>query len=326
MRAIHLEKTGAPDVLQLRDTPAPGCGDNEVLLDIACCGCNWADTMVRSGCYPHPMNYPMIIGFEVSGTVAAVGSGVTKFKAGDRVCAILTNGGGYAEQVAVAEEDVMPIPDELSFELAAAFPIQGLTVYHMLHTVYRVKPGDKVLCHAIGGGVGLYATQMAVHAGAGVIGTVGTAGKEELPLAYGAGRVVNYKQEDFVEAALEFSGGAGVDLAIDSLGAATLDRTYDAMRYLGHVINIGEAEGDPFNNIRERTMPKSISFTRFHLQHVIPGSPLWEQGRKYVVEALLDGWLKVNIVEKFPLAQAAEMHRRLESRQVAGKLLLAVNE
>ena len=326
MRAIHLEKTGTPDVLQFRDTPAPGYGDNEVLLDVVYCGCNWADTMVRSGSYPHPMNYPMIIGFEVSGTVIAAGSNVTKVKEGDRVCAILTNGGGYAEQVAVAEEDVMPIPDGLPFDLAAAFPIQGLTVYHMLHTVYRIKPGDKVLCHAIGGGVGLYATQMATHAGAEVMGTVGTQGKEKLPLEYGARRVVNYKEEDFVEAAIEFSDGVGIDVAIDSLGASTLDRTYDAMRYLGHVINIGEAEGEPFTNIRERTMPKSISFTRFHLQHIIPGSPLWEKGRKYVIDALLDGWLRVNIAEKFPLERAAEMHERLESRQVAGKLLLAVNE
>lgn len=326
MRAVSLEAPGNPDVLQPCEIPEPTYGDNELLLDIAFCGCNWADTMVRSGVYPHPMSYPMVLGFEVSGTVLATGTAVTKFKAGDRVCAILEQGGGYAEQAAIAEKDVMHIPDALSFELAAAFPIQALTVYHMLHTVYKLKPGDNVLCHAIGGGVGLLVTQMATWAGANVIGTLGTPGKEVLPLEYGAKRVINYCNEDFVEATLEATQGQGVDLAIDSLGAATLDRTFEAMQYLGHIINIGEAEGVPFNNIRERCMAKSVSFTRFHTQHVGPGTPLWEKGRKYVVDALVDGWLEIPIYEKFPLNQAAEMHRRLESRQVSGKLLLSNKE
>ena len=323
MRMVYLDGPGDPDVLKPGEAPVPECGNNEVLLDIEFCGCNFADTMARAGTYPHPMQYPMIMGFEVSGTVLEVGSEVSGFKAGDRVCAILEQAGGYAEQVAVAEQHVMPIPDELSFELAAAFPIQALTVYHMLYTVYDLKPGDTVLCHAIGGGLGLLVTQMATHAGANVIGTYGTAGKEVLPLKYGAKRVINYKEEDFIEAAMEFTEGRGVQLAIDSLGATTLDRTYDAMANLGHVINIGEAEGEPFKNIRERILPKSITFTRFHTQHVGPGSELWEEGRKYVVDALVDGWLEIPIYEKFPLEQAAEMHRRMESRQVSGKLLLS---
>ena len=326
MRAVSLNEPGSPDVLQPCEVPVPEYGDNEVLIDLEFCGCNWADTMVRSGCYPHPMQYPMILGFEVSGTVIAAGSKVTKFKAGDRVCAILERAGGYAEQVAAEEMHVMHIPDKLSFELAAAFPIQALTVYHMLQTVYKLKPGDNVLCHAIGGGLGLLVTQMATHMGANVFGTVGTKGKEKLPLEYGAKLVVNSREQDFVKEIMDFTEGEGIDLAIDSLGASTLDKTYDVMKNLGHIINIGEAEGEPYKNIRERILPKSLTFTRFHTQHVGPGTDKWEEGRKYVVDALVDGWLQIPIYETFPLDQAAEMHRRLESRQVAGKVLLSNKE
>lgn len=326
MRAITIEKKGGAEVLKLNEASIREPDDNEVVIDVVYCGCNWADTQVRSGIYPHPITYPMIIGFEISGKVIQTGKQVTRAAVGDRVCAILSNGGGYAEQVVASENDIMQIPDDLPLDVAAAFPIQALTAYHMLHTVYQIQPGDNLICHAIGGGVGLYVTQLAKHAGANVIGTLGTKGKEERALEYGADRIVNYNNEDFVKAALEFTDNKGIDIAIDSLGAKTLDRTFGVMRNLGHVINIGEAEGEPFKNIRERILPKSLTFTRFHLQHVEPASPLWEKGREYVIRGIINRWLRVPIVEKFPLKQASEMHRRLESRQVSGKLLLATQE
>jgi NADPH2:quinone reductase len=157
-----------------------------------------------------------------------------------------------------------------------------------------------------------------------VIGTTGTPGKETRALAYGAERVVVTGQEDFQAAVLDFTQGRGVDLAIDSYGATMLDRTFDVVRRLGHVISIGEAEGQPFKNIRERILPRSQTFTRLHLGHVEQGSPEWHAGLDHVLAGLSDGWLKVPIEGVFPLAEAAEMHRRLEGRGVAGKLLLAV--
>jgi NADPH2:quinone reductase len=179
-----------------------------------------------------------------------------------------------------------------------------------------------VRVNAIGGGVGLCCTQLAVQAGARVIGTTGTPGKEKRALEYGASKVVVTSQEDFVKAALDFSGGKGVDLAIDSYGATMLDRTFDAVRKLGHIISIGEAEGQPFKNIRERILPRSQTFTRLHLGHVDQASPEWKAGVGHVLEGLAAGWLKIPIEGVFPLAEAAEMHRRLEGRHVAGKLLL----
>ena len=324
MRAIVVDKPGGLEALELREVAEPEVGPDDVLIDTAYCGCNWADTQRRQGIYPHPVEYPDIIGREVSGTVAALGDAVEGLAVGDRVVASARNG-GYAERCAARAAMVTALPDAVPLDVGAAFQVQGQTAYHMLHTVYRVKAGDTVLVHAAGGGVGLMVVQLAVHAGARVIGTVGTPGKEVKALDYGASLVVNLNQGDFVAAALEMTEGAGVDLAIDSLGAATLDRTFDAVRLLGHVINIGEAEGVPYRNIRERILPRSQTFTRFHLGHLTERPDLWHAGNAYLLAAIADGWLDVPIIARFPLGQARAMHARLEGRGVAGKLLLDVH-
>ena len=322
MKAVVIHATGGPEQLTLADMPDPVPGRGEVLVDVAYAGCNWADTQVRMGIYPHPMTYPMVLGFEVAGTVSALGPGVTNVQVGDRVATFPDKGGAYAEKCIAPALGLIKLPDGVSLDVAAAFPIQALTAYHMLYTIYGLRRGDSVLVNAIGGGVGLACTQLAVHAGARVIGTVGTPGKEKRALAYGAERVVLTRTEDFEKAVLDFSQGKGVDLAIDSYGATMLDRTFNVVKKLGHVISIGEAEGQPFKNIRERILPKSQTFTRLHLGHVDQASPEWQAGIDHVLSGILAGWLKVPIEGVFPLAEAAEMHRRLEGRHVAGKLLL----
>jgi NADPH:quinone reductase and related Zn-dependent oxidoreductases len=201
--------------------------------------------------------------------------------------------------------------------------VQALTAYFMLHLIGRVQPGWVVLIHAVGGGVGLCLTQLAVKAGAKVIGSVGAAGKERRPLEFGASRVVNREEEDFVAAALEMTGGRGVDLLLDSLGALTLDRSFAALRTLGHAISYGEAEGRPFPNLWERMVPKSLTLTRFHMGHVQVGSADWRAAVSYVLAGIVEGWLRIPIEGTYPLREAAAMHARLESRKVAGKLLLA---
>ena len=165
------------------------------------------------------MTYPMILGFEVSGTVAALGPGVTGVAVGDRVAVFPDKGGAYAEKCVASASGLIKLPTKVGLDVGAAFPIQALTAYHMLFTVYKLKRGDTVLVNAIGGGVGLQCTQLAVHAGARVIGTTGTRGKEKRALDYGAARVVVTSQEDFEKAVLDFTGGKGVDLAINSYGA-----------------------------------------------------------------------------------------------------------
>jgi NADPH:quinone reductase len=213
----------------------------------------------------------------------------------------------------------------MGLDIAATFPIQGLTAWHLLHNVSVTKPGDVVLIHAIGGDVGLFATQLAVRAGATVIGTVGTKGKEARALAYGAAKVVNREDEDFVEAAMSFTQGKGVDKVLDSTGASILDRSFSTIRKLGHVVSFGEAEGRPFPNLWERLVAKSLTFTRFHLGHADFSSAAWRQSIDAVVGGIMDRSLKVPLEETFPFNEAGAMLDRLASRQVAGKLILAVN-
>ena len=326
MKAVIVKEPGGLDQLAVADRPDPTPGADDVVIDVAFCGLNWADTMIRVGTYPHPFTYPVIPGLEAAGRVAAIGRNVADVKRGDRVIGINEKGGGYAEKFVVPKEWVFPLPAGIPFEIGAAFPVQALTAYHMLHTIARIDQADWVLVHAIGGGVGLYCTQLAVKAGARVIGTVGTPGKEKRALEYGARRVVLTSAEDFEAAVMEVTGGRGVDLAIDSLGAKTLDCTFNVVRKLGKVISIGEAEGVPYQNIRERLLPRSLTFTRFHIGHVDPGSRAWRDGLRYVMSAIEDGWLKVPIEGIYNLDEARDMQARIESRKLSGKLLLRVSD
>lgn len=325
MRAIVLKAPGGdPGDMVVEDVAEPAAGPGEVVVAVAYGGCNFADTMMRSGTYPHPKGYPIGAGLEFSGHVTALGPGVSGVAVGDRVTTFNESAGGFAERCAVPAARLIKLPDAIALDVGAAFNIQAMTAWSMLHVVSETKPGDVVLIHAIGGGVGLYLTQLAVRAGAPVIGTVGTAGKEARALEYGAAKVINRNDEDFVPAVLDFTEGRGVDKILDSTGATILDRSFGCIRNLGHVVSIGEAEGKPLANLWERLVRGSLTFTRFHLGHSQFGSPAWRDGVAVVVGAIADGSLQVPIEQTFPFEQCAAMYDRLESRQVSGKLLLEV--
>ena len=263
--------------------PVPAAG--EVLIEVAFAGCNWSDVQKRRGVYPDPVSYPAIIGLEVSGRVRAVGAGVRGLAAGDRVAALTGPRmlGGYAERVAVPAAYVMRLPAALPLDVGAAFPVVALTAYHLLRTAHRVREGEVVLVHSIGGAVGLLLTQIATAFGATVLGTVGAAGKGDRALAYGAALVIDRSREDFVAAALAFTRGRGVDLVIDSLGADVLPRSFDALRPFGRVINIGEAAGYPDFPVRPKLYERSTALAGFELLHAGPGSARWRRGVRYVL-------------------------------------------
>ena len=325
MRAILITAPGVENNLSIVEVQEPSPGPGQVLIDVAYGGCNFADTMIAKGTYPHPKGYPIVGGLEVSGRIAGLGPGVDGVAVGDRVAAFSEEAGGFAERCVVPAERLARIPDAMSLEVAATFPIQALTAWHILHNVSVTKPGDVILLHAIGGGLGLFATQLAVQAGATVIGTVGTRAKEKRALECGAALVVNRQDEDFVAAVMAFTRGKGVDKLIDSTGASILDRSFACIRKLGHVVSYGEAEGRPLPNLWERLVAKSLTFTRFHLGHVDFGSGKWRRSLDEVVGGIAEGRLKVHIEAVFPFEQAGEMLDRLSSRQVSGKLILAVN-
>lgn len=327
MRAIVLNapSEGAENMV-VTTVPEPDSQSDEVVLKVAFGGCNFADTMMRRATYPHPKGYPLIAGLEVAGTLVAVGSDVRGFKVGDRVVAFSEDAGGFAEYCAFPARHITKLPDEIGFDVAAAFYLQALTAWHLLNNVSTTRAGDTILIHAIGGGVGLYLTQLAKLAGATVIGTVGTPGKEKRAMEYGADRVINRQEEDFVQATLSFTDGRGVDKIVDSTGGSILDRSFEAIRPLGHVVSYGEAEGRPFTNLWERLVKKSLTFTRLHLGHINHKSDAWEKGAEAVFGLVKDGALKVPIERVFPMNDVHAMYDRLESRQVSGKLLLQIGE
>ena len=326
MQAVVVEQPGGLENLHLVEVPKPDPVPGAVQVRIAYAGCNWSDIQKRQGVYPDPVDYPVILGAEVSGIVSALGRGVRNRRVGDRVAAIAgpAFAGGFAEYCAVDSRYVMPLPSGLSLQLGAAFPVVALTAYHLLHSACRLRRGETVLVHAIGGAVGLMLTQMAVRKGAAVIGTVGTPAKAAAALACGADLVVDTNRDDFVEAALEFTNGRGVDLVIDSLGADVLPRSFDALRTYGRVINIGEAAGYPDFDIRPKLYERSTSLAGFELHHARPGSPRWARGVRYVLDGLDGGWLDVPVQGIHALDDVRAAQRRLEGRGVAGKLLLEV--
>jgi NADPH:quinone reductase len=325
MRAIVIETPSRerPE-MGMAEVPEPVMGPGDVLVDVAFGGCNFADTMMRSGVYPHPKGYPLVAGLEFSGVVSRVGVEVEGLAVGDRVSAFSEGAGGFAERCAVPAERVIKLPDGISLEHGAAFYIQGMTAWCILHLVSTTKPGDTILLHAAGGGLGLYVVQLAKAAGARVIGTVGTPGKEARPLAFGADVVVNRAEADFVAAALAFTDGRGVDKIVDSTGATILDRSFAALRRLGHVVSVGEAEGKPLPNLWERLVERSATFTRLHVGHVDFRSEAWRRGVAEVLGGIAAGRIHAPVETIFPFSDAGAMYDRLLSRHVSGKLLLKV--
>lgn len=325
MRALVIEvPDGKPNSAAVREVPEPVAEPGQVVVVVSHAGLNYADLMMLTGVYPHPKGYPLVAGLELAGVVTEIGSGVSGVAIGDRVAAFSEDAGAFAERCAVPAERLVRLPDWMGFDTAAALFTQALTAWHLLHTMSRTRAGDVVLIHAIGGGVGLYLTQLAKAAGATVIGTVGTAGKEARALEYGADLVVNREERDFVEAVMTFTGGRGVDKVVDSTGASILDRSFGAIRRLGHVVSYGEAEGRPFDTLWQQLMEKSLTFSRMHIGHLDFRSPEWKAGVRAVTDGVGSGALQVPIEGVFPLEEFREMYAALASRKTAGKLLLRI--
>ena len=328
MRAVVVETPAGLDRLQLKDVPEPLPGPGEVVIEVYFAACNWSDIQRREGVYPTPVTYPTVLGLELSGRVVRVGPTVRGLKQGDRVAAITGPymGGGFAEYCLVGAGYVIKLPDDVPLMLGTAFPVATLTSYHLLYSAHRIRKRENILIHAIGGAVGLMLTQLARNAGARVMGTVGSTGKGARALAYGAERIVVRDHEDFVTAALDFTGGKGIDLVIDSLGGEVLERSFDALRTYGHVINIGEAAGYPKFAIRPKLYERSTSLAGFELHHAEPGSTRWRRGVRHVLEAMSAGCLEVPIEAVYPLEAVRDAQAHLEARGVSGKLLLEVTQ
>jgi NADPH2:quinone reductase len=320
MKIIQVTQTGGPDQLKYVDAPKPEPGPNQALVKIAAAGVNFIDVYHRTGLYK--LDLPFTPGMEASGTVEAVGPGVTNVKPGDRVAYAMTRG-SYAGYAAVPSSVLVKIPDTVDFETAAAAMLQGMTAHYLTHSTFPLKKGDTCLIHAAAGGVGRLAVQMAKMLGARVIGTAGNPDKVALARSAGADEVINYSEQDFLPEVKRMTNGRGVDVVYDSVGVATFLKGLDCIRTRGMMVLFGQSSG-PVAPIDPNILnPKgSLFLTRPNLAPhcATPEELNWRAGD--VLGWIGSGKLELRIDRKFPLAQASQAHQDLEGRKTAGKVLL----
>jgi NADPH2:quinone reductase len=322
MRAIYIEKTGGPEVLQFGERPAPEPGKGEVLVRIAASGVNFVDTYHRSGLSKVPV--PSILGSEGAGTVDWIGEGVTKFKPGDRVAYAMVRG-SYAEYAAVPENMLVHVPQSMELRTAAAAMLQGMTAHYLTHSTFPLKPGHTVLIHAAAGGTGRLLVQVASMLGARVIGTVGTEAKAELARSAGASDTILYGQQDWVAEVKRLTHGSGVDVIYDTVGQATFLKGLDCIRPRGMMVAFGRASGQlpPFDT-QLLSAKGSIFLARPGLAaHIAtPEELAWRASD--VFRWIQEGNLELRIETEYPLSDAAQAHRDLEARKTTGKIILRV--
>jgi NADPH2:quinone reductase len=320
VRAVRIERFGGSEVLEPVDLDAPTPGPRQLLVDVAFAGVNYRDVYEREGSYGGTP--PLVVGAEGAGTVAAVGSDVSEFVPGDRV-AWASAAGSYAEQVLVAADRALPVPDALGLELAAASILQGLTAHYLCTATYAVEPGDDVLVHAAAGGVGLLLTQLVKRRGGRVIGTTSTPEKAALARGAGADDVIGY--DGFAEQVRELTSGEGVAVVYDGVGRATFDDSLASLRTRGTLVVYGAASGrvPPFDPQRLMsggslyvTRPTLVDYTRTR-------GELLDRARD-VFDWISRGELDVRIGGRYRLEEARAAHDDLTARRTTGKLLLAV--
>ena len=325
MRAVIADGAGGPEVLSVRDLPDPDAGPGEVVLDVAAAGLNRADLLQRQGHYPPPPGASEVLGMEVSGTVAAVGADVTGWSVGDQASALLA-GGGYAERVAVPAGQLMPIPDGVDLVTAAALPEVACTVWSNLFMVAGLQPGETVLVHGGAGGIGTFAIQLAHQLGARVLTTAGSTAKLEAAAGLGADVTINYREQDFVEVAKEATGGVGVDVILDNMGAKYLDRNLDALATEGRLVIIGmqggtKAELDINKLLRKRG---AVIATALRSRPVEEKSAICASVVEHVWPLVAEGLVQPVVNGAMPLEDVAAAHALMESGEHSGKILLTL--
>jgi NADPH:quinone reductase-like Zn-dependent oxidoreductase len=341
MKAVVLTGTGGPEVLQVQERPDPPVGPGQVRIAVRAAGINFADTLARVGLYPDAPKPPCVLGYEVAGEVESLGEGVEGFSIGDRVFAG-TRFGGQAELVAVDAEQVQPLPERLSFEQGAAFPVNYATAHAALVVMGSLCEGNRVLIHAAAGGVGISAVQIARNAGAEIFGTA-SASKHDAIRAQGVTHAIDYRNQDFEAEAMRLSGGEGLDLIMDAQGPTSFRKDYRLLRPGGRLVMYGISEN---SNAGRRDIPATLKSLAAMPTATMPwwkslmvmnenkgvfGLNLlkwWEQegSVQRLVEPLMadlqEGRLEPVVAEPFSFEQAGEAHRFIAERRNVGKVVL----
>jgi len=341
MRAVVITRHGGPEVLQVQERPDPPVGPGQVRIAVKAAGINFADTLARTGLYPDAPKVPCVVGYEVAGEVESVGNGVDSVTPGERVLAG-TRFNGQAELVTVPENMVYKLPEELSFEQGAAFPVNYATAQAGLVVMAGLKPGERVLIHAAAGGVGISATQIAKRIGAEVFGTA-SASKHDAIREQGVDHAIDYRTQDFAKEVRRLTGGEGIDVAFDALGPSSFRKDYALLRPGGRLIMYGASE---VQTGESRSMPTAL---RTLAKSPFSSMPWWkglgvmnenkgvfglnmlswwdaEGSLDRVIEPLIpalgDGALKPVVAASFSFDRAAEAHRFIADRRNVGKVVL----
>ena len=323
MNRIEVPEPGDPDAMKLVSVPVPRPAAGEVLIKTEGAGVNWVDCLQRKGAAHAPPGHPEFLGLDAAGTVAAVGDGVTKWRVGDPVCAILL-GGGYAEYCIALESHCLAVPQGLDAIQAASLPLVCFTVWPNVFERGRLKADQTLLVHGGASGIGTTAIQIARAVGARVIATAGGAERCKACVSLGAERAVNYNDEDFVEAAKDFTGGAGVDVILDMVGGDYVARNIAALAPDGRLIHVGFALGSAVEVDLRSWMVKRITVngTSFRPQPAEMKAATASAVAENVWPLIEAGKFKPVIHATFPLGQAAEAHRLMESGAQIGKVVL----
>lgn len=323
--AIRMHRTGGPEVLELEQVEVGEPGPGQVRLRHAAVGLNYADTYFRNGTYPMPL--PAGMGVEAAGVVEAIGPDVNKVAVGDRVTytGFLNTLGAYSTERLIAAAPLIQLPDGIGFETAAAMTMRGLTSAYLMRRIHPFQAGDTLLLHAAAGGVGLIVSQWAKLLGITVIGTVSTDAKAEVARAHGCTHTINYSHEDVAARVKALTGGQGVDVVFDSVGKTTFMASLDSLKRRGLMVCVGTASGpiDGFNpNLL--AMKGSLYLTRPALADYIADPAEKAELAAEVFGHVAAGRIRIEVNQRYALADAQQAHRDLESRQTTGSSVFVI--
>jgi len=320
-RIVKIEKTGGPEVLKLKtvnlEKPAP----EEVAIEHKAIGLNFIDTYHRSGLYP--LELPSGIGVEGAGIIKEIGAKVEGFSVGDKVAYAGAPLGAYSSERNYPTKNLIKIPEEISFEVAATLMTKGLTAYYLLFKTYAISSNETLLFHAAAGGVGQIFCQLAKSLGCKVIGTVGSDEKISIAKKNGCDFVINYSKDDFAKKVLEFTKNMGVSVVYDGVGKNTFHKSIECLKTRGMMVSFGNASGSLENiDVKKSIQPKGLYFTRPAMWHYLNTNDEIQEGANKIFEKIKLGKIKLEILKKYRLDEVVQAHKDLESRKITGSAII----
>ena len=324
MKAAIINKTGGPEVIELKDISLEKPREDEITIEQKAIGLNYIDTYHRSGLYP--LKLPIGLGLEGAGIVTEVGSNVKNLKTGDKVAYAAAPLGSYSTHRNYPASKVVNVPDGVDLEVAATLMTKGLTTYYLLHQTYKVKLGETILFHAAAGGVGQIFGQWAKSLGCTVIGTVGSDEKIEVAKKCGYDHVINYSKEDFAKKVKELTDGNGVPVVYDGVGKDTLEGSLDCLKIRGVMVSFGNASGPLSDiNVPKMLQPKGLFLVRPSMQQYLSTKEELEKAASTMFEKIKSGKIKIKIFKKYKLEDIVQAHKDLEGRKILGPAVIIPN-